>query len=290
MSSPIRDVSDTAFWIAWHRALESERPDALFRDPFAARLAGERGKAISEAMPTSTIVAWTVVLRTRIIDDFIAFAIESGTDTILNLGAGLDARPYRMGLPETLRWIEADYPHIIDYKEDSLRAETPHCRLERVKIDLADESARRELLKRVNAEARGVLILTEGVVPYLTNDAVASLAEDLREMRRAHYWIVDYFSEKALRYRQRKRINRAMQNAPFRFRPGDWFAFFSRYGWKLKEVRYFIDEGQRLGRPIPLPRRLQLVMAVSRLFTPKRRLEAMRQFAGYTLLEQETRH
>jgi O-methyltransferase involved in polyketide biosynthesis len=65
MSSPIRDVSDTAFWIAYHRKLESERSDALFHDPFAAKLAGERGKRISEAMPTSRVVAWTVALRTR---------------------------------------------------------------------------------------------------------------------------------------------------------------------------------------------------------------------------------
>ncbi|MGD0484992.1 MAG: hypothetical protein ABSB58_10150, partial [Gemmatimonadales bacterium] len=37
---PIEHVSDTARWVAVHRAMESERPDALFRDPFARRLAG----------------------------------------------------------------------------------------------------------------------------------------------------------------------------------------------------------------------------------------------------------
>jgi methyltransferase (TIGR00027 family) len=110
MSSPIKDVSDTAFWIAHHRRLESERSDALFHDPFAAKLAGERGKAISEAMPTSRFVAWTVALRTRIIDDYLQSAINSGVDTVLSLGAGLDARPYRMELPPSLHWIEADYP------------------------------------------------------------------------------------------------------------------------------------------------------------------------------------
>ena len=103
MTSPINDVSDTAFWIAYHRALESARPDALFRDPFANRLAGERGRRISENMPSSRIVAWTVALRTRIIDDYIASALRSGIDTVLCLGAGLDARPYRMPLPAEVR-------------------------------------------------------------------------------------------------------------------------------------------------------------------------------------------
>ena len=47
MTQPIiRNVSDTARWVAFYRAMESERPDAVFRDPFARRLAGERGEAI----------------------------------------------------------------------------------------------------------------------------------------------------------------------------------------------------------------------------------------------------
>jgi O-methyltransferase involved in polyketide biosynthesis len=46
--SELRNISDTAHWVAFYRALESERPDALFRDPFARRLAGERGARITE--------------------------------------------------------------------------------------------------------------------------------------------------------------------------------------------------------------------------------------------------
>ncbi len=71
-------------------------------------------------MPTSRIVAWTVALRTRIIDEYLATAIDSGIDTVLSLGAGLDARPYRLKLPSSLQWIEADYPHVIEYKESVL--------------------------------------------------------------------------------------------------------------------------------------------------------------------------
>jgi len=50
-SNPIRDVSDTARWVAIYRAMESERADALFRDPYARRLGGERGQAIVDALP-----------------------------------------------------------------------------------------------------------------------------------------------------------------------------------------------------------------------------------------------
>jgi methyltransferase (TIGR00027 family) len=97
--SLIENVSDTAFWIAHFRALESERPDALFHDPLARLLAGDRGKKIAEAMPVSFITAWIVAIRTCVIDDYIRWAIAQGVDTTLNLGAGLDTRPYRLDLP-----------------------------------------------------------------------------------------------------------------------------------------------------------------------------------------------
>jgi O-methyltransferase involved in polyketide biosynthesis len=45
----IRNISDTALWVAVYRARETDRPDAVFRDPFARRLAGERGEQIAQS-------------------------------------------------------------------------------------------------------------------------------------------------------------------------------------------------------------------------------------------------
>jgi O-methyltransferase involved in polyketide biosynthesis len=61
--------------------------------------------------------AWSVVIRTVIIDDLIKQEIGEGVDTILNFGADLDTRPYRMDLPKTLRWVEGDYPPVIELKK-----------------------------------------------------------------------------------------------------------------------------------------------------------------------------
>jgi methyltransferase (TIGR00027 family) len=286
MTEPlIRDVSDTAFWIAHHRALETERADALFRDPLAARLAGERGRKIAASMPNSRIIGWTVVMRTCIIDDFIRSAVGEGVDTVLNLGAGLDSRPYRMSLPESLHWIEADYPHIVDYKESQLAHEKPRCRLERVKIDLADRPERQKLFSRINAQANRILVLTEGVIPYLSVEEAALLADDLRALDRARYWLVDYFSPQAMKYRHRKRMGRKMQNAPFKFSPGDWFGFFKQHGWRPREIRYLAEEAERLRRPIPLPRLVKAALKLWGLFVSKDRRDALRKFAGYVLLE-----
>jgi methyltransferase (TIGR00027 family) len=281
----IGDVSDTAFWIAHYRAEESARPDALFRDPLAGMLAGERGKKIAQGMPMTFWTGWSVVLRTCIIDDYIRQAIADGVDTILNLGAGLDTRPYRMELPESLLWIEADYPHMIEFKEERLAKEKPRCRLERVKIDLANVEERRRMLAAVDARTRKMLVLTEGVVPYLNEEQGASLADDLRALEHARYWVLDYFSPEVVTYRGRNGMHRHMQNAPFQFAPEDWWGFFEKHGWKQKEVRYYPEEAERRNRKLKLPWAMQLMFRARGLFLSKERRQAFMKMAGYTILE-----
>ena len=114
MTEPlIRNISDTARWAAAFRAQETERHDALFRDPLARRLAGERGQQIATAMTMHTKNAWSWVMRTHVVDQYIERQLAGGVDTILNLAAGLDTRPYRMAVPSTLRWIEVDLPELL---------------------------------------------------------------------------------------------------------------------------------------------------------------------------------
>jgi methyltransferase (TIGR00027 family) len=285
MPELINDVSDTAYWIAHHRYAESTRPDALFRDPLAGRLAGDRGRDIAAAMPVPHMIAWSVVIRTCIVDDYIRSAVARGTELVLNLGAGLDTRPYRMGLPASLRWVEADYPRIIEHKEALLAGERPSCRLERVKIDLADPSRRRAFLSGMNAQAQRMLVLTEGVVPYLTEQEAGALADDLRALDRVSGWVVDYFSAEANRFRQRSGMKKAMQNAPFRFAPDDPFAFFAAHRWRVGEIRYLPDEGDRLKRPMPVNPLLKAAIGFLSRFAPPERRNAYRRFAGYMLLE-----
>jgi methyltransferase (TIGR00027 family) len=280
----IENVSDTAFWVAHHRALEGERADALFRDPIEGVLAGDRGQKIADAMPQPEMTGWAVVIRTCIIDDFIHAAIAQGADTILNLGAGLDTRPYRMELPASLAWIEVDYPDVIAFKETRLTRERSRCLLTRGNLDLADEAARRQMLAGIDARAKKMLVLTEGVVPYLTVEAVGSLAADLRSLKSARWWVVDYFSPQIIKMRRRQ-MARKMQNAPFKFEPGDWTGFFDRHGWACKEMRYLADEAERLRREMPLSLVSKAYLSVRQLFLPQKRRESFRKFAGYALLE-----
>src|SRR4029450_826093 len=97
---PIDHISDTARWVAFYRAMESERPDAIFHDPFARRLAGEQGEAIVDAMHQGRAFSWPMVVRTAVMDEIILRSIEQdGVLGVLSLAAGLDARPWRLPLP-----------------------------------------------------------------------------------------------------------------------------------------------------------------------------------------------
>ena len=113
----ITHVSDTARWVAVYRAMESERPDALFRDPFARRLAGSEGERIVATMPQGRSMAWAMIVRTAVFDEMILAAIARDRLTqVVNLAAGLDARPWRLALPPTLRWVDVDFADVLEYR------------------------------------------------------------------------------------------------------------------------------------------------------------------------------
>jgi methyltransferase (TIGR00027 family) len=282
----IQDVADTAFLMAGYRARESQRPDALFHDPLAGKLAGDEGRDLVRSLAgTSGLREWMVLIRTCIIDEFIQRSVAEGVDTVLNLGAGLDTRPYRMNLPSSLRWVEVDCPRVIDLKESRLAAEEPRCRLQRLKMDLTDVLSRRQFLATAVADTGKVLVLTEGVVLYLSVGEAGSLAHDLRTLPTVRYWISDYVAPVLHQYRRREVTKNSMKNAPFRFEPADYFGFFREHGWRPKEIRYIAAEGERLNRPQPSPRSATMSSRLREFFISRGRREARGKSAAYVLFE-----
>ncbi len=245
----VRNVSDTARWVAYFRALESQRPDALFNDPFAERLAGEHGFQIANDLQDGNKHEWAWVARTYLFDEFIAQAVKDGADQVINLAAGLDARPYRMELPATLQWVEVDFPEIVSYKEHILSSETPHCQLERYGLDLANIEERRKLFTKLNARAKRTAVASEGLLIYFTPEDVASLATDLSAQNGFQNWIVDLASPGQLKIMQRttgKQLSEA--GAAFKFGPPEGANYFTPYGWNPVDVRGMLKTAASLNR------------------------------------------
>ncbi len=222
----IHNISDTARWAAVYRARETERPDALFRDPFARRLAGERGEEIANAIEFSNQNTWSWIARTYLFDHFIAQEIARGCDLVINLAAGLDARPYRMNLPPSLQWIEIDLPGILDYKEEILREDQPVCGLERIRLDLSDVIARREVFADLSKRGNKALLVSEGLIVYFGAEEVGAFAKDIAAPPSFQRWVTDLCSPGLLKLLKDKMGTQMGDSAVLKFAPPEATARF----------------------------------------------------------------
>ena len=268
MSEPesrIRNISDTARWVAVYRARETERTDAVFRDPFARGLAGERGEQIGASMSFAEKNSWPFVARTWLIDQVISNQVKLGTDMVVNLAAGLDARPYRMNLPASLQWIEVDLPD---------------CQVEQVRLDLSDVRGRGELFSQLGRRANRALVISEGLLVYLDEKEVTSLGQDLAVVPSFQHWVIDLASPALLKMLAKKMgapLDQA--GAPLKFAPREGPDFFASSGWKPVEIHSVMHAAAKLNR---LPFFLRLIAKIS---SPK--FQANRPWSAVCLLARE---
>jgi methyltransferase (TIGR00027 family) len=250
MADPlIRNISDTALWVAVYRAMETDRSDAVFRDPFARRLAGTRGDEIRASIKPSQQHAWSYTARTHLIDTFVLQEVARGADMVIDLAAGLDARPYRMALPPSLRWVEIDLPEILAYKADILKDEKPVCRLDSIPLDLADSASRRRVFADLGRESKRALVISEGLLVYLDADDVCALARELAEQSSFERWATDITNPALLKIMQRHIGSPLDQaGAPLKFGPAEGPHFFERCGWQPIDVRGMLHAAARLRR------------------------------------------
>jgi methyltransferase (TIGR00027 family) len=280
-ANPIRNVSDTALWVAVYRAMESERKDALFRDPFARKLAGPRGHAIVEHMPKGRDLAWAMIVRTAVMDELILQCVRAGAASVLNLAAGLDTRAYRLDLPSGLRWYHVDFPPMVDYVREHLAGEQPRCILKYVPADLR-EPAQRDAVFHEAAAHGPVLVITEGLLVYLPPDNVADLAQALRTTASAKWWISDLGTPLLLKRLSKSWLGKLRNgNAPFLFAPADAAAFFNPLGWRETEFRSSWTESLRLNRHIRFADFWNVLMK----FSPRAEREASLRMSGITLMQ-----
>ncbi|HKM68429.1 MAG TPA: SAM-dependent methyltransferase [Candidatus Acidoferrum sp.] len=275
----VRHISDTAWWAAYFRAAESRRPDAMFRDPYAEKLGAREGAEMARTLPEGENHAWAWVARTYLFDEMLQKEIADGADLIVNCAAGLDARPYRMQLPPALTWVEADLPDILAYKAERLAPDKPTCHLERVAVNLADVAERRNFFAQLAKRGKRGVVLTEGLLIYLSPEGVAQLAKDLSDVAPLQRWILDIHSPQLLSMMQ-KRTGKALEKvgAPFLFGPAEGPEFFTTLGWKPARVEGLLSTAARFGRP-PFILRLVAKLFDARKFQPKR------PWAGVCLLQ-----
>ncbi|RNF93906.1 class I SAM-dependent methyltransferase [Streptomyces botrytidirepellens] len=185
-----RGVGRTALMVAAARAIETHRPDALARDPYAEHFVRAAGRAFAnwpvrprQVPGGDTDPLWGRLgryfgLRTRALDDFLLARARAGTRQVVLLGAGLDSRAYRLDWPPGCTVFEIDQGPVLAFKHgvlDGLRAAP---RAERVTIaaDLRHDWAGALTAARFDP-ARPTTWLAEGLLLYLPSAAEQLLME-----------------------------------------------------------------------------------------------------------------
>jgi methyltransferase (TIGR00027 family) len=205
-------------------------------------------------------------------------AIAQGCDCVVNLAAGFDTRPYRLVLPSSLLWIEADLPALVEEKELLLADAQPRCQLRRIKVDLADSSARAAALREATGTSSNVLVITEGLLVYLEESQVRALTTDLATHAAIRSWILDLASPRVLQMMS-KGMGRHLANAPMKFAPSNGVAYFENLGWRVGKVTSIFRAALKF-------RRLPLLMRLFAKFPePDPRALGRSPWSGVLLLE-----
>jgi len=173
-------VSHTALLTAAARAMESRRPDRLFDDPPAATLAGVGGESLLAEVGPDTAVP-SIAIRTRFYDGVIQAAVTRGVRQVVLLGAGLDTRAYRLGLPATVRWLEVDRGPVLEHKRRLLRGAPATVELHDVPGDACEPTTFDALHASGLERAERTLWLVEGLLCFLAPEEIRSLFARLIE-------------------------------------------------------------------------------------------------------------
>jgi methyltransferase (TIGR00027 family) len=193
-------VAKTALLTAALRAWESTRPDRLYDDPYAKPLAGELGSALFNEVAAMTGANRDTVapdgrrlpdtsdynaIRTRFIDDWLGATLaQGGFDQVVIAAAGMDTRAYRLTWPHPVKVYELDRPAVLDRKEVALAGYEPAANVHRhaVRADLVTDDWRAALAQAGFDAGRAAVWVLEGVLYYLSENAVRDLFAQLGEL------------------------------------------------------------------------------------------------------------
>jgi methyltransferase (TIGR00027 family) len=236
--------------------MESARSDALFRDPFAAELAGADIIGRFTAMPADVrdrFASYTVV-RTRIFDDW--FTSARGCRQVVLLGAGFDTRAWRLEwLPDTTLW-ELDQPDVLQAKAqvmDNVQV-AAGCRRRTLATDLTVDDWPARLRADGFDPRRPTGWLAEGLLPYLLPEvAYAVLRHVSAHSAAGSQCAMDLVSAEFMTARNSYLTSTPATattsgGAPFRFGVNDPHALLAQHGWRVDAVIQPGDATANFGR------------------------------------------
>ena len=218
---------------------DADREKPVCGDTYARVFMNEQGLEILEAFKDETRPNTSNVGRHRLIDDLLRQELSDHPNlTVVIIGAGFDTRAFRL-MGGT--WIELDEPQVIAYKDERLSASTSENELQRIPIDFATESVEQKLAPFLGR--RPVVVVIEGVLMYLEEEAISHLIQTLHHLFPQHKLICDLmtreFFEKTATTMHEKLTG---MGAPFKFAADNPAEIFLKNGYRQLETIPIIEK------------------------------------------------
>ncbi|OBG58020.1 SAM-dependent methyltransferase [Mycobacterium sp. E3339] len=276
-------VGSTAVMVAAARAVETERPDALIRDPYAKLLVTNAGAGVLwEHMLDPEVAAKIEALdadsaahlehmrsyqavRTHFFDTYFKDAVAAGIRQVVILASGLDSRAYRLEWPAGTTVYELDQPEVLAYKSTTLAENgvTPSAERREVAIDLRQDWPAALRAAGFDPTARTAW-LAEGLLMYLPAEAQDRLFTLIGELSPAGSRVSaetapNHADERRQQMRERFRkvadelgIEQTVDVGELMYRDdhrADVAKWLDEHGWRAT-AEHSIDAMRRLGRLI----------------------------------------
>lgn len=255
MNKYLNNISETAYLVAGCRAIESFQPNPLFKDHQSALfLKGKAKKIFTHFTKDKRFPLFyaSIVVRTKIIDRLILKLIKKNKiQQVINLGSGLDTRPYRMNLPKSFIWWEIDLKHILAYKSNVLTSFSPNCKLLRKNIDLNDIDLIKDFLLHDINHKKNTAVLMEGLLVYLDKSNVFKILKQFSSLECCTHLIADIATSENKNNMENYKasiFSEILKYMQFFSVPND--PIFKDSAWILKSSRDTILEAIKQGRPL----------------------------------------
>ena len=235
-------IGATAVAVTVCRAIESRRPDSWFFDPLAEYVV-EIAELRREDEPRPGMVCW-VAVRTRFLDEMLADAMAAGVRQVVLLGAGLDARAFRLPWPDDVRLFEVDRAPVLGAKQrivDALGAE-PGCDRHVVVADLSTPTWPERLVAGGFRGEQPTCWIAEGVLVYLDAAERDTMLARLTELSAPT-------SRLGLTYTTMHRAHHRLFRSELDVPPRDWLRGL---GWDA-EVSTLAEAAEDYDRPLHWP-------------------------------------
>lgn len=270
-------VGWTALLTAYSRAQESRQPDRLFEDDLATAFVtavhgvdadgGADLPRLGPAKDDDSSTFWNAsrfyfAQRTPFYDRHILSAVDDGCGQVVILGAGLDSRAYRLGLPDRITAFELDQAPMHEFKDAVLDRHdaVPTCVRISVVADITHDMTQSLLSAGFDPTVPTVWI-AEGLLMYLSRDEADRLIDEISALSSQGSRIVsEYFDRhwedadaeyETLDAQDRAAwdlLMRAFRYGPVTDQPDEWLL---AHGWAPQEVTTVAEVGKRTGRPVP---------------------------------------